>query len=69
MTVKTRCDATCGLRFQLVIESCLARGDGAGISIVWNDNHATWEDLANARKLIHEQTGKTLEEWSGLAER
>ncbi|MEX0774624.1 MAG: hypothetical protein WD042_02795 [Phycisphaeraceae bacterium] len=42
---------------------------GKGISIGYNDNHAEWTPLDKARKLIKEQTGRTLEEWSGVEEK
>ena len=44
----------------------LQDSDGEVIPICWNDNHVTLEPIARAKQLILEQTGKSLEQWSGL---
>jgi hypothetical protein len=43
----------------------LQYSDGEGLTICWNDGHISKTPLEEAKKLIKEQSGKTLEEWSG----
>ncbi len=38
-------------------------GDGEGISVVYNDNHAVWEtDIDAVRRKLKAQTGMTMQE-------
>jgi hypothetical protein len=38
-----------------------------GIACVFGDTHMAFMPISSARTLILQQTGKTLEEWSGLS--
>lgn len=51
---------------KIVLFTKLQDSGGERISICWNDNHVTLEPIARANQLIFLQTGKSLEEWSGL---